>query len=100
MVIRFEIPEDLERQLRERIGDLDEAAKEAFLIQGYRGGFLSVGQVAVVLGGGVIATQAWLSDRGAPLSYSVDDLEDDRRTLSELAPGSGEARAASDSSGG
>lgn len=88
MTIRFELPQDVEDELRERFGDLDQAAKEAFLIQSYRDGRLSVGQVAGILGRGVIETQAWLSERGAPLNYSVDDLEEDRRSLAKLLPGS------------
>lgn len=88
MAIQFELPQDVEDELRERFGDLDQAAKEAFLIQSYRDGRLSVGQVAAIRGRGVIETQAWLSERGAPLNYSVDDLEEDRRTLAKLFPGS------------
>ena len=86
MTIKFELPQDVEQELRERIGDLDQAAKEAFLVQNYRDGRLSLGQIATILGRGVIETQAWLSERGAPLSYSVDDLEEDRRTLAKLFP--------------
>jgi predicted HTH domain antitoxin len=85
MAITFELPQDVERLLREALGDLSEAAKEAFLVQSYLGGRLSIGQVAAVLGKGVIESQAWLAEKGAPLSYSMEDLEEDRKTLLKLS---------------
>jgi predicted HTH domain antitoxin len=88
MTIRFELPQEVEQELRERLGDVDRAAKEALLIQSYREGRLSLGQVSMVLKKGTIETQAWLSERGAPLNYSVADLEEDRRTLGRLFPAS------------
>jgi predicted HTH domain antitoxin len=84
MSITFELPKEVEQSLREKFGDLNQAAKEAFLVQGYREGRLSMGQVARVLGKGVVETQAWLSEKGAPLNYSPDDLEEDRKTIADL----------------
>jgi predicted HTH domain antitoxin len=84
MSITFELPQDVEKDLRKYFADLDQAAKEAFLVQSYREGRLSVGQIASVMGKGIIDTQAWLSERGAPLNYSAADLEDDRMTLATL----------------
>ncbi len=84
MSITFELPKEVEQSLRERFGDLSNAAKEAFVVQGYREGRLSVGQVAAVLGKGVVEAHAWLSEKGAPLNYSPGDLEEDRKTLSDL----------------
>lgn len=86
MTIKFELPQDVEQELRQQLGNLDEIARDAFLVQSYREGRLSVGQVGAILGRGVIETQAWLSERGAPLNYSPDDLEEDRRTLAKLFP--------------
>lgn len=85
MAITFELPQDVEHVLRERFGDLDQAAKEAFLVQSYRESRISVGQVARVLCMGVVEAQAWLADRGAPLNYGASDLEQDRKTLAELS---------------
>lgn len=84
MAITFHLPQDVENALRERFGDLSQAAKEAFLVQSYRESRLSLGQIAGVLGMGVIETQAWLAERGAPLNYSPTDLEEDRETLAKL----------------
>jgi predicted HTH domain antitoxin len=85
MAITFELPQDVERILRDALGDISEAAKEAFLVQSYVEGRLSVGQVAAVLGKGVIESQAWLADKGAPSSYSCEDLDEDRTTLAKLS---------------
>ncbi len=84
MSVTFELPKDVERDLRERFGDLGQVAKEAFLVQSYRENSLSVGQIARILQMGVIETQAWLSERGAQIDYSLQDLEEDRETLDKL----------------
>jgi predicted HTH domain antitoxin len=84
MSITFDLPQDVERDLRKKYGDLSQAAKEAFLVDSYRESRLSVGQIARSLKKGVIETQAWLSERGAPLSYSMEDLEADRQTIAKL----------------
>jgi len=78
-MVSFERPEDIER-------DLGQAAKEAFLVQCYRDGRLSVGQVAEILGRGVMATQDWLAERGAPLTYTLEHLEEDRKSLARDFP--------------
>jgi predicted HTH domain antitoxin len=85
MGITFDLPQDVEQSLRESLGDLSEAAKEAFLVQSYQEGRLSVGQVAAVLGRGVIESQAWLAEKGAPLNYSPEELEEDRKTFAKLS---------------
>lgn len=84
MLVTFELPNDLEQELRERFGDLGQVAKEAFLVQSYRESRLSVGQIARILQKGVVETQAWLSERGASIEYSPQDLEEDREILRRL----------------
>jgi predicted HTH domain antitoxin len=86
VTISFDIPESIWQELTNRLGDLSHAAKEALAAEGYRAGDLSVGQVAAMLGMGVIEAQSWLSRRGIPLNYTQDDLEADRRTLAGLFP--------------
>ncbi len=86
MSITFELPGDVERSLRDRFGDLSQAAKEAFLIQTYREGRLSCGQLARILGKGVLETYTWLQERGAPLNYSLKDFDDDCASLAEKFP--------------
>ncbi len=86
MAITFELPQNIEEHLRQEFGDLSQAAKEAFLIQSYRDTKLSLGQIAEIIGKGVLETDAWLRDRGVPLSYTVEDLEADRKANAELCP--------------
>lgn len=85
MTISFDLPKDVENDLRKEYGDLSAAAKEALIIDAYRTGRLSLGHVAEVVGLPTsILAQRWLSDRGVPLNYSLGDLESDRRTLGKL----------------
>ncbi len=48
--VSFDLPDEVEKQLRQVLGDLDAAAKEAALVELYRQGQLSHGQLAVALG--------------------------------------------------
>lgn len=48
--IRFDIPRELEERLKRECGDLDRAAKEAFLVDLYRLGKLTHHQLATTLG--------------------------------------------------
>ena len=48
--ISFQLPDNVERQLRRELGDLDAAAKEAALVELYRQGQLSHGKLAEGLG--------------------------------------------------
>lgn len=50
MSITFALPEPIEQSLRAQLGNLDEAAKEAMLVELYRQGVLSHGQLAESLG--------------------------------------------------
>lgn len=85
MAITIQLPSDLERELRQRIPDLDRAAREHFVVASYQRGELSVGDVAEILS---LPTRAeacrWLRERGVAMNYSLDDLEQDRHQLDEL----------------
>lgn len=85
MAVSFDLPADIEQDLRQEWKDLDQAAKEAFIVYGYNSGRLSLGYVAHILGlDTTLQAQEWLGQRGVPLNYSVADLEQDRRTLDQL----------------
>ena len=86
MTITLHIPDDAERTLREAWGaELDQAAFEALLIEGYRTGRLSSAQVGRLLGiSDRWTVEKWFADRHVPLNYSIEDLEADRRTLDRL----------------
>lgn len=48
--VSFQLPDNVEQQLRRELGDLDAAAKEAALVELYRQGQLSHGKLAESLG--------------------------------------------------
>ncbi len=50
MTISFQLPDDIEKQLREELSGLDQAAKEAALVELYRQEKLSHGKLAESLG--------------------------------------------------
>lgn len=83
--VRFEIPTPFDAELRRAWGDLDIAAKESLIVESYRTGRLSIGQVAAILG---VATRGeaeqWLGHRGVPWNYSIDDFEADAATVETL----------------
>ncbi len=85
MAITFELPAEVERELQRQVGDLGRAAKEAFIIENYRAGLLSIGDVAELLGFETrFEAEQWLGRRGVRMNYSVEDLEADRRTLDRV----------------
>lgn len=86
MVIRINIPDDKEPTLRRAWGaDLDRAALEALLIEGYRTGKLSAAEVGRLLElDDRWAVNQWLAEHNVPLNYSRDDLDADRRTLDQI----------------
>ena len=84
-MISFELPGTMEQDLEREVGNLSEAAKAAFLIENYRRGRLSVGDIASILGFETRhEAERWLGEHGVQLNYSPDDLEADRTTLDRL----------------
>ncbi len=92
MTVQINIPKEAEAALRGAWGnDLDRAALEALIIEGYRTGKLSLGQVAELLGLETrFQAQAWLGQRKVPMNYDLEELERDRRTLAKHFPEMGE----------
>lgn len=85
MAITFELPSDIENDLRSELGDLNAAAKEAFLVENYRTGRLSIGDLASILGFDTkYEAEQWLGHRGVTWNYGPAELEADRRTLAKL----------------
>jgi predicted HTH domain antitoxin len=85
MSVSFNIPKPFEDVLRAEWGDLDLAAKDALVIESYRTGKLSIGQVADLLGLATrLMAEKWLGERGVAMNYGLDDLEDDRNALDEF----------------
>jgi len=86
MTISINISGEAEKALREAWGPgLDRAALEALVIEGYRTGKHGTEAVRTILGlDSRWDAERWLGQRGVYLNYSMDDLEDDRRTLGRL----------------
>jgi predicted HTH domain antitoxin len=86
MTVSFNLPNEIEDQLRVAFGDLGEAAKNALLVTAYRQGTISIGRLAATKGMGVIEAQKWLSDQGIPINYGLEAYEADCRTIAQLFP--------------
>jgi len=85
MIISFDLPSDIEQDLAGRFEDLGEAAKEAFVIEGYRNGKFGLSVVRRLLGlASRWEAQQWLSERHVPLNYTTEDLESDRQSLDRV----------------
>ncbi|NOT01071.1 MAG: UPF0175 family protein [Phycisphaerales bacterium] len=86
MTIHLQIPDDAAAALRRAWGDnLDRAALEALVMEGYRAGKLGIGTVRRLLGfDSRYETEEWLGSRGVHWNYGLDDLEADRRTLDRV----------------
>jgi predicted HTH domain antitoxin len=87
MTITLDIPGEAEQTLRDIWGqNLDQAALEALVIQGYRSGKVGLEQVRRLLGfESRWDVEEWLGQRGVTWNYSLEDLEEDRKALSSLS---------------
>ncbi len=85
MTISFDLPTDVEQQLRLVLGDIGQAAKEALAIHGYNQRKFGASTVRRLLG---LETkweaEKWLAERGIIRNYSVEDFRADRKTLRSL----------------
>jgi predicted HTH domain antitoxin len=88
MAISINIPKDQEQTLRNAWGSgLDRAAFEGLVVESYRVGRMSAGEVAELLGfGSSLEAVSWLGEKGVYLNYSLADLEADRRVLEQDFP--------------
>ena len=86
MNVAVDIPEEIAEQLKAAWGDLPRGALEAILVEGYRCGALTRGQVASMLNLSLWETQAFLKERQAYLPYGEADLAQDRETLDRVYP--------------
>lgn len=89
MTVSFDLPANIEQQLRRDIGelgggDLDRAAKEALAVDAFRAGKLSLGQFAEVLGLSTYEADGLLKQRNILLDHSEEELEHERIALREL----------------
>jgi predicted HTH domain antitoxin len=86
MSLTIEMPKDQEDALRAAFGSsLAQAVKEAIAIEGYRQAKLTIGEAQDLLG---LSTrhevEVLFAQRGVQLNYSLNELNQDRQTLSRL----------------
>ena len=82
MTIAIDIPDDIGHALADQEGGASRAVLEAFAAESYRSGAISHAQVQRLLGlESWWATETFLQRAGAPLDYTIDDLEKDIATF-------------------
>lgn len=87
MAVSFELPAEVEQLLRDQLGDLNQAAKEAFLLDSFRRGIISHYELSQSLGLDRFETDAFLKKHGVlEGSLTSEDLELQRQAL-DLALG-------------
>ena len=85
MAVSFQLPTDLERQLREVLLDLDKVAKEAALVELYRQGRLSHHELATALGLGRLELDGVLKEHGVTEdSITVEEFDEQVASLRRL----------------
>ncbi len=86
MSLSIELPAEVEAELREFLGpDLNRAALESLVADGYRLRRFGIGQVCRLLSFASRSdAEAWLAQRGIRWNYGLDDLDADRIALDKL----------------
>jgi hypothetical protein len=84
--IQFEIPGEIEQQIRQDEPDLSASAREAFLVDLYRRDRIRHGQLARALGLDAYATDGVLKRHGVFLEISPEELEAESRSLEAASP--------------
>jgi hypothetical protein len=74
MNITFEIPQDIEDQLRSDEADLNGKAREAFLLELYREERISHAQLREALGLSFHETESLIKERGAGQEISLEEF--------------------------
>jgi len=80
MAVTFQLPLEIEDELRRELGDLDQAAKEAMLVELYRQDKLGHHQLSVALGLDRLETEVVLKKHNV-----VEDLPTDEEYNAALA---------------
>ncbi len=88
MRITLELPDDVAELLAAKNGaGLPRAVLEMVAVEGYRSGALTHAQVRRLLGfENRFDVEVFLKERGIPLEYTIEDLEQDRETHRRLGP--------------
>jgi hypothetical protein len=81
MTISFEIPLDIEQQIRADAADLNRDAKEVYLMEQYRQARITHRQLEEALGLSFHQTEQLLKDRGLGQDLDIDDFDAGRDFL-------------------
>ena len=73
MSITFDLPSSIEQSLRSQLGDLNQAAKEATVVELYRQGKITRAQLSQSLSLGRIETDALLKTHNVTEDLPTDD---------------------------
>jgi hypothetical protein len=83
MTISFEIPKDLEQQLRTGAADLSDRAREAFLVDLYRDDQITHHQLAEALGRSRLETEGVLNRHKVSSGVTAEEMRAQAATLRE-----------------
>jgi predicted HTH domain antitoxin len=85
MQVTIEIPDSFAEQLEAAGKDPARAALESLLVEGYRDGHLTSGQIKRALSYGTrMQVHELLAEHGVPLNYGIDELDQDIETVRRL----------------
>lgn len=84
MEIMVNIPEDVAKLIGSNNVDIERQILRATALEEYRAGKLSHGQIGRMLGLTRFQVDAFLKEHNVVLNYTLNDLEEDRRTLDKL----------------
>jgi predicted HTH domain antitoxin len=84
MTVIIDISPETEKILQAEWGDLNQAAREALIIESYRQGKLSLGQCSQILGKNLFDTEAFFRSRRVELPLTKQDIERDRECLERI----------------
>lgn len=85
MQVTINLPEDVINVFTSNGENVERKILEATALEGYRSNRLSQAQVRRILGFATdMQVDAFLKEHDVPLNYTIEDLEQDRRTLEKL----------------
>jgi len=82
--ITIELPDTIIQELTPSSGEISRRVLEAVVLEGYRSERYSRGEVAELLGLSWHETEQLLAEHGLPYHYTLEDLDEDRRTLNRV----------------
>jgi hypothetical protein len=85
MAVTFELPQEMERSLRREVGDLDQVAKEAALVELYRQDRITAYELGQALNLSRLETEALLKRHNVTEDLPTEsELESERNRLRRL----------------